>query len=241
MDRFDYERRHGKFISKSPEKVWNYTTKAGLYRADWKAKLLMKGINLEKNSFSLEIGCGHGEYTQRLAKFVPRLVAVDISTELVEIAKRRVKAGNVRISEANAEALPFSDGKFQLVTGNSILHHLNLNAALKELSRVLARGGYLRFCEPNMLNPYLFVQKHSRLIKKLTGDSPTETAYYRWQMTDALKKAGFTDISVEPIDFMPPFLPDILFEPLKPVFRFLEGLPLVKEFSGVLYIKARKR
>ena len=82
----------------------------------------------------------------------------------------------------------------------------------KVISKVLKPKGYMIFCEPNMLNPYIFVQKHSKFIKKNTGDSPTETAYYKWQLKSTLKKQGFTQINIKPIDYLPPFTPNIIFE-----------------------------
>ena len=155
----------------------------------------------------------------------------------MKIAQKRYK--DIKFETANAQALKYKDNSFDIVIGNSILHHLNLDKALLEIKRVLKRDGHLMFCEPNMKNPYLFIQKNSKFIKKITGDSPTETAYFKGQMIKALKRNGFSDISVMPIDFLPPFTPDFLFGLIKPISSYLEKIPVIKEFSGVLFIRAR--
>ncbi len=61
----------------------------------------------------------------------------------------------VNFVQANGEYLPFSDGAFDLVWGNAVLHHLSLERAGPELRRVLRPGGRAVFCEPWGGNPFL--------------------------------------------------------------------------------------
>jgi SAM-dependent methyltransferase len=58
---------------------------------------------------------------------------------------------DVRAARADAEALPFPDGSFDLVLGHAVLHHLpNLSRAFSEFHRVLTPGGRIVFAgEPS--------------------------------------------------------------------------------------------
>jgi ubiquinone/menaquinone biosynthesis C-methylase UbiE len=58
---------------------------------------------------------------------------------------------------ADAHATAFEDDAFDLVIGNSILHHLDVEVALREIRRILRPGGTAAFVEPLAANPILKV------------------------------------------------------------------------------------
>ncbi len=95
----------------------------------------------------LDVGCGPGTITRDLARRVApgRVVGVDASAEVVELARRDAVAddlGNVRFEVADVYALPFGDGAFAVVHAHQLLQHLSDPvAALKEMRRVCASGG----------------------------------------------------------------------------------------------------
>lgn len=70
-----------------------------------------------KVSSILDVGCGDGRITNRLAGRYPRIVGVDTS----ETALQHVKTEKVK---ASAEALPFEDYSFDLVLATELLEHL---------------------------------------------------------------------------------------------------------------------
>jgi len=80
----------------------------------------------------LDVGCGDGRITNRLATKYPRVVGVDIS----EAALQHVKAETVK---ASVESLPFKDGSFDLVLATELLEHLPkaiYHKAIAEMKRV---------------------------------------------------------------------------------------------------------
>jgi hypothetical protein len=91
-----------------------------------------------------------------------------------------------------------------------------------------------------MLNPQIALQKNISFIKKRIGDSPDETAFFRWSLIIQLEEAGFVDISIHPFDFLHPQIPKSLIKYLRTVCSFLERTPILSEFAGSLYIEARK-
>jgi 2-polyprenyl-3-methyl-5-hydroxy-6-metoxy-1,4-benzoquinol methylase len=235
------EVEHGRFLAEhDAEEVWGWNTPAGRFRATRRAELVAVGAGLASGSNALEIGCGTGLFTETFAKSGARILAVDISEELLVQARARgLPSDRVRFL-----AKPFEDcnidGPFDAVIGSSVLHHLDLGRALPKIRELLKPGGKLCFAEPNMLNPQIMVQKNIPTIKKRLGDSPDETAFVRWSFKRRLEAEGFKDVEITPFDWLHPWTPVPLIPAVRSLGRLLEHIPLVREFSGSLLIKAAR-
>lgn len=93
----------------------------------------------------LEIGCGTGFYTELLKKKFPtsRIVSLDISEEMVKIAKKRVKA--VLFFVADGEEIGIKR-RFDLITSNSCFQwFFNLKATLLQYKELLKKEGEIIF------------------------------------------------------------------------------------------------
>jgi ubiquinone/menaquinone biosynthesis C-methylase UbiE len=91
---------------------------------------------------ALEIGCGTGELTLKLAARVARVVGVDLSPEMLAAARRRcAAAGNVELIQADFVALPLERESFDVVASVATLHHLPLAEIFARVSRALRPGG----------------------------------------------------------------------------------------------------
>ena len=102
----------------------------------------------------LEYECGTGSYAFALADRGAAVTGIDISSTAIELARARgYPPENPEFRLGNAEALEFADGSFDVVCGTSILHHLDIERALRELRRVLRPGGRAVFYEPVAYNP----------------------------------------------------------------------------------------
>jgi ubiquinone/menaquinone biosynthesis C-methylase UbiE len=85
----------------------------------------------------LDLGCGDGQLTQRLAGMAATVVGVDASSAMVAAAQAR----GVNAQQGNAEALPFDAAAFDAVFSNASLHWVrNQDAMLAEVHRVLKPG-----------------------------------------------------------------------------------------------------
>ena len=240
-NRFANEILHGKKLANSdPEHVWGWSTPAGKIRARRRAELIISGAGLMPGLRVLEIGCGTGNFTEMFAKTGSFLVAVDISHDLLEIARaRNLIPERVQFLKKRFEDCDV-DGPFDAIIGSSILHHLDIKLSLIKIFELLKTGGIMSFAEPNMLNPQILMQKNIPWLKKRLGDSPDETAFVRWILYRHLLKAGFEKIEITPFDWLHPATPVSLIQAISRVGCLLESIPIIREFSGSLYIKCQR-
>ncbi|MDD3875963.1 MAG: class I SAM-dependent methyltransferase [Bacteroidales bacterium] len=116
----------------------------------------------------LEFGCGPGSHSLILAKKAKEVSSIDISDFAIQKAKSEAeKRGlyNLGFFEMNAEELKFSDSYFDMIYGNAIIHHLDLEKAFIEINRVLKSGGKAFFYEP--LGHNFFINFYRILTPKM--------------------------------------------------------------------------
>ncbi len=239
QERIAKEVQHGRFLAQhGAGEIWNWESPAGKVR--WARRVKMLSSHLKPGMTVLELGCGTGYFTRELARSGADVVAIDVSPELLKIARANTSAPNVQYQIQNAYALSYSERVFDSVVGSSVLHHLEIKDALRDIYRVLKPGGTIYFTEPNMLNPQIAIQKNIPWIKRKLGDSPDETAFFRWPLRGLLEKTGYRDVRIDPFDFLHPKTPGALMERVNALGRFLENVPVISEFAGSLYIRAIK-
>lgn len=239
--RVENEIKHHQKIAIHPEKFWGRLGLAGELRLERRRKMIVDLCEIDGSTRVLEIGCGTGLLTEYLAGTGADIIATDIFPEFIESNLNKNKNSNVAFKIANAEKLEeFREQSFDVACGLSILHHLDIEVALKNIHSVLKTGGRIAFSEPNMLNPQIALQKNIPLLKEWLGDSPDETAFFKWQIKKDLSRVGFKNISVEPFDFLHPAMPDFLAKSFSKAGILLEKIPLIKEIAGSLFIYAEK-
>jgi len=109
----------------------------------------------------LDLGCGDGETVVVLAHKGAQVVALDISPELIDLARRRVQMQcdglpTPELFVRTAYDTGVDNASVDLVLSKMVFHHLDLSSALKEIRRVLKPNGRLIFNEPVQL-PGAFV------------------------------------------------------------------------------------
>ncbi len=95
----------------------------------------------------LDVGCGDGHFAA-VAYDQPIDVGVDLLNS--GLGEARMWGAYGRVVPASGTMLPFPDAGFQTVVSNSVLEHIpDLDAALQEISRVLAPAGTFAFTAPS--------------------------------------------------------------------------------------------
>ena len=117
----------------------------------WKiyASTLLNKISddINRGGIVLEVACGTGLVTLKIARKTSRVYGVDISLPMISEAKKKMKEQgfkNVEFSVEDAYDLPFDSDMFDTVVCNNALHNmLNPQKALSEIKRVLKPEGRL--------------------------------------------------------------------------------------------------
>jgi SAM-dependent methyltransferase len=93
---------------------------------------------------ALDVGCGTGGFSRLLAQRFRRVLAVDLSPRMVELARERSpRYPNVDFQVADAMACEFPAGQFDCVASIATLHHLPFEGFLSRVKNALVPGGTL--------------------------------------------------------------------------------------------------
>jgi ubiquinone/menaquinone biosynthesis C-methylase UbiE len=103
------------------------------------------GISKHKKAKAVEIGCGEGFSTQRLAGIIPANVTLEASEYVSEMVPRaRERNSGMKITEESVYELQHKDNTYDLVFFLEVLEHLDFpQTGLEELKRVTKKGGYI--------------------------------------------------------------------------------------------------
>jgi ubiquinone/menaquinone biosynthesis C-methylase UbiE len=172
-----------------------------LYRAlimlrhgDWYEKRLARTIKLldiAKGTGVLEIGCGAGKFSKRLLDAGANLKAIDINEQFICKLQKRSKD---TFEICSVTDLHYKKGSFDRVVMFDVLHHINgegYEKALKEIKRVLKKGGYAVIWEGSegAGEEYLPQKLAHFMIRVLDGDINYFTDIHEYQ-----EKYGLTEI-----------------------------------------------
>jgi 2-polyprenyl-6-hydroxyphenyl methylase/3-demethylubiquinone-9 3-methyltransferase len=115
----------------------------------FRAFLASENLHRTENLELLDIGCGGGFLTEEFARFGGfRVYGIDPSGPSLQEAELHAKQGGLDITYrlGKGEALPFPDGRFDVVCCCDVLEHVtDRSAILSEVRRVLRPGGVFLF------------------------------------------------------------------------------------------------
>jgi malonyl-CoA O-methyltransferase len=145
----------------------------------------------------LEIGCGTGKNTTFLVQIGTRLHALDFSQGMIERAKQKVKAENVRFDMADlTQRWPCEDQAYDLVVCNLVLEHIeDLSHIFSEAFRVLGQGGKFFI---NELHP--FRQYEGKKARFGIGEGVTEIPAFLHHISDFLNAASSGGLRLKKLD-----------------------------------------
>src|SRR3954470_23484715 len=90
----------------------------------------------------LEIGCGTGRFSRLLAARAEKVLAIDLSPQMIRLARERSRLhANIDFVEADAMSYHLPAGQFDCVATLTTLHHLPTGPALSKIRSALKPGG----------------------------------------------------------------------------------------------------
>jgi ubiquinone/menaquinone biosynthesis C-methylase UbiE len=149
---------------------------------------------LKSDDTVLEIGCGTGTTALALAPSVGRMLATDISGEMIAIAREKMSAErrlNVTFDVATPDTVPAPDGTFDVALGFNVLHLIAARkAALSAVHRLLKPGGLFISKTPCLkeMNPLIRVAVP---VMQLVGKAPYVAVLSGEQLEHEIAAAGF--------------------------------------------------
>lgn len=135
----------------------------------------------------LETGCGTGKNTAFLVEIGTSVHALDFSQGMIEKAKEKVRARNLRFSMADlTKHWPCEDADYDLITCNLVLEHIqDLTHIFSEAARTLRTGGQFFI---NELHPFKQYQGTKARFEK--GDGIIEVDAFVHHISDFTNAAS---------------------------------------------------
>lgn len=159
----------------------------------------------------LDVGCGSGYGSYKLDQVGYDVTGVDISEEMIHLAKKKRQGTNMTFSVADVNDLPFESDSFDALMSINVLEWTKVPAvALAELSRVLKKDGLT--CV-GVLGPTAGPRANS--YRRVYGDEVILNTMMPWEFLQLAKEQGFhlladkgvwkretTDIQMETLPLM---------------------------------------
>ena len=165
----------------------------------------LRFLQLRETDAVLEVGSGLGLLAGEVAKQVPHGEVIGLEFSAQQLARASRTTPNLHFVRGDAHALPFADGRFDLVYCRYVLEHLwSPQRALEEMRRVLKPGGRA-LVQENDMRVVIFdpdcpatetlIEKMSALQSQLGGDARVGKRLF-----GLFRRAGFDaiELSFEP-------------------------------------------
>jgi ubiquinone/menaquinone biosynthesis C-methylase UbiE len=197
---------------------------------------------------ALDVATGTGHTAFALAPHAARVLAVDLTPEMLDQARALAAAKgmtNVDFEIADAHALPYQDGSFDVVTCRRAAHHFSqIGKALDEMRRVLKSEGRL-VIDDRSVPENAFTDRAMNLLDTL-HDASHVREYRPSEWVRLLQNHGFDVEAVEPYSRHRPLTSltqDVAPEDVKKIHDYIAGLNdderaklKIETINGELYI-----
>jgi len=154
----------------------------------------------------LDAGCGAGRNSVLLSERGAQVTGLDIDPKALKVAASRCREHGVAVElvKGSVVKMPFLEGSFDAVVFQNVLEHTTRSdqpQALREMMRVLRKGGVLFIQTPNKLSPFdihstrmpllhWLPRRISHLVERLGVQPPNEDLVSYTSIVNALKSMG---------------------------------------------------
>ncbi|HSD91920.1 MAG TPA: methyltransferase domain-containing protein [Methyloceanibacter sp.] len=167
--------------------------------------LARKRAQIGDGTAVLDVGCGFGLESLRLAHMVApggKVAGIDKSADFIKEAEARAGEAKLTIAfqVADAEALPFADGAFDVARAERVLVYLpEPKRALQEMRRVTRSGGMVTAIEPDFGTNAINLADRT-LVRRVLDHECDANIPHGWLVRDLkglMEDVGFADIAID--------------------------------------------
>ena len=182
-----------------PSKFWDriaerYSKRPVADEASYQKKLQVTREYLRPDMEVLEFGCGTGSTAIIHAPYVKHIRAIDISSKMIEIARRKAaesQVENVTFEQSTIEAVAVADRSLDAVLGLSILHLLDNREEVIAKVRTMLKPGGLFVTSTACLGDTMKFFKLIGPIGHFLGLIPLVRIFTTEELEASLTNAGF--------------------------------------------------
>ncbi|MFC1699958.1 class I SAM-dependent methyltransferase [Candidatus Omnitrophota bacterium] len=137
-------------------------------------RLIVKRLGEVKNKTVMDLGCGAGEAAVYFAKQGADVIAVDASTEMLQLVRKVAGRHGVSVvtEKLHSEKLDFEDESFDIVYAANLLHHVEIEKTVREIRRVLKKGGIFVSYDPLAYNPFINIYRNISTEVRTKNEHP---------------------------------------------------------------------
>lgn len=146
-----------------------YETKMGKFVDEVESEAIFSLLDLPENATILDVGCGTGNFTYKLANMGYNCVGIDIAGNMLKHAKAKQKDKKIKFLEKNAEQTNFEDESFDCIISVTAFEFMPYpDLIYKEMQRLLKPNGSIIIGT---------IQKGGLWYQLYTSDICKDTAY----------------------------------------------------------------
>jgi len=163
---------------------------------------------LEKDNYLLDFGCGSGAITNKLAKLTKAIDAIDISSGMLEFAKKQAEVnsiGNINYMQTTIFDERFKENTFDVILAFNVLHYISdLPSHMERINALLKPNGIF-ISSTACMNEKRSLIRYLMLLLTKIGIVPKMKFYKKVELENLIKNGKFEMIKSERISKLPEY------------------------------------
>jgi ubiquinone/menaquinone biosynthesis C-methylase UbiE len=161
---------------------------------------------------------------------------------MLEQARRKIKNTKINLIRGDSYKLPFIDNTFDGCVCINVINHVeDYNKLMREIGRVLRKGGFVVINFSNFFGLYLPIALYVNMTKRSVQSDVYTKWFTHFEIKNCLLVAGFEILDIKGhILFPKRYAPKLLINLLKKLDKICRNSPL-KYISGSLFVKGMKK